>query len=85
MLITAWPRVLSRRGTAAPQYLYLLNGEIQEGVLIADTDQALGALAAHAGSQASIELYHNQLVQTISHAVRQAPRCHTLIRLNLWR
>lgn len=35
-------------------YLNLLHSEVQEGVLVADTDQALGALTSHAGAQASI-------------------------------
>lgn len=52
-------------------YLYLMDGEVQEGVLIADTDDTLGALAAHAGAQASVELDHHQLVEAGRHAVRQ--------------
>ena len=35
-------------------YLNLLHSEVQEGVLVADADQTLGALTAHAGAQASI-------------------------------
>ena len=68
-----------------PLYLYLLNSEVQEGVLIADADQALGALAAHAGPQAPVKLHHHQLVQTVRHTVRQAPGRHPLIGLDLWR
>lgn len=64
-------------------YLYLLHSEVQEGVFIADTDQALGALASHAGSEASVQLYHHQFVQTISHVVRQAACGNLIVGLDL--
>lgn len=43
-------------------YLYLLHGQVQEGILVADADQALGAFTPHAGAQTSVQLYHHQLV-----------------------
>lgn len=64
-------------------YLYLLHSEVQEGVLVADTDQALGAFASHAGAQASVQLHHHQLVQTVSHIVRQASASDLVIGLDL--
>lgn len=64
-------------------YLYLLHGEVQEGVLVADTDQALGALTAHAGAQASVQLHHHQFVQAVGHVVRQAPSSDLIVGLDL--
>ena len=61
--------VQDRRGLPGPStpllnkpHLYLLHGEVQEGVVVADADQALGPLAAHAGAQAPVQLQHHQLV-----------------------
>lgn len=64
-------------------YLYLLHSEVQEGVLVTDADQALGALTSHAGTQASIQLHHHQFVQAVGHIVRQASSGNLIIRLNL--
>lgn len=64
-------------------YLYLLHSEVQEGVLVTDADQALGALTSHAGTQASIQLHHHQFVQAVGHVVRQASSGNLIIRLNL--
>lgn len=41
-----------------PPHLDLLHRQVQKGVLVADADQALGALAAHARTQTAIELDH---------------------------
>lgn len=65
-------------------YLYLLHSEVQEGVLVADADQALGALASHAGAQASIQLHHHQFVQAVGHVVRQAASSDLIVGLDLW-
>lgn len=64
-------------------YLYLLHREVQEGVLVADTDQALGALTSHAGAQASVQLHHHQFVQAVSHVVRQASASNLIVGLDL--
>lgn len=64
-------------------YLNLLHGEVQEGVLVADTDQALGALTSHAGAQASVQLHHHQFVQAVSHVVRQASSSDLIVGLDL--
>lgn len=64
-------------------YLYLLHSEVQEGVLVTDTDQALGALTSHAGTQASIQLHHHQFVQAVGHIVWQASSGNLIVRLNL--
>lgn len=64
-------------------YLYLLHSEVQEGVLVTDADQALGALTSHAGTQASIQFHHHQFVQAVGHIVRQASSGNLIIRLNL--
>lgn len=64
-------------------YLYLLHSEVQEGVLIAHTDQALGTLASHAGPQASVQLHHHQFVQALSHTVRQASSSNLIIGVDL--
>ena len=64
-------------------YLYLLHSEVQEGVLVADADQALGALTAHAGAQPSVQLHHHQLVQAVGHIARQAPCSDLIVGLDL--
>ena len=53
-------------------HLYLLHGEVQESVVVADADQALGPLAAHAGAQPPVKLQHHQLVQAAGDAFRPA-------------
>ena len=53
-------------------HLYLLHGEVQEGVVVADADQALGPLAAHAGAKAPVQLQHHQLVEAGADALRPA-------------
>lgn len=69
--------------TRVCSYLYLLHGEVQEGVLVAHADQALGALAAHAGAETSVQLHHHQLVQAVGNAIRKASRRDLVIRLDL--
>lgn len=64
-------------------YLYLLHSEVQEGVLIADADQTLGAFTSHAGAQASVQLHHHQFVQTMCHIVRQASSGNLIVGLDL--
>lgn len=64
-------------------YLDLLHCQVQEGVLVPHPDQALGAFAAHAGAQATIELHHHQLVQDRSNVIRQASGLDLLIGLDL--
>ncbi len=66
-------------------YLYLLHSEVQEGVLVADTDQALGTLTSHAGAQASVQLHHHQFVQAVGHVVRQASSSDLIVGLDLER
>lgn len=63
--------------------LDLLHRQIQEGVLIADADQAFGAFTAHACSQAAVQFYHHQLVQTVGHIVRQAAGGDLVVGLDL--
>lgn len=64
-------------------HLDLLHGQVQEGVLVANADQALGALASHAGAQTAVQLHHHQLVEAGGHAVRQTPGCDLIVRLDL--
>lgn len=64
-------------------YLNLLHCQVQEGVLIAHADQALGALAAHAGAQASVQLHHHQLVEALGDVVGEASGGDFIVRLNL--
>lgn len=63
--------------------LNLLHRQIQEGVFVADADQALGALAAHAGSQASVQFHHHQFVQAVGHIVGQAAGDNLVVGLDL--
>lgn len=64
-------------------YLNLLHCQVQKSVLIAHADQALGALAAHTGAQASIQLHHHQLVEALGDIVRKASGGDFIVRLNL--
>lgn len=64
-------------------YLNLLHGQVQEGVLVPHPDEALGAFAAHACAQATIELHNHQLVQDRSNVIRQASGLDLLIGLDL--
>lgn len=64
-------------------YLNLLHRQVQEGVLVADTDQALWTLTAHAGAQTSVELHHHQFVQAVSHVIRQAWCSNLIVGLDL--
>ncbi len=66
-------------------YLDLLDGQVQEGVLVADADQTLGALAAHAGSQTAVQFDHGELVEAGSDVVRKTLRFDLFVRLNLSR
>ena len=68
-----------RRGS----HLDLLHGQVQEGVLVADADEALGALAPHAGAQPSVELHHDQLVQAVGYIVWESPGLDLIVRLDL--
>lgn len=72
-----------REGKCGWRYLNLLHRQVQESVLIAHADQALGALAAHAGAQASVQLHHHQLVEALGHIVGKATGGDFIIRLNL--
>ena len=47
------------------QYLYLLDGQVQEGKGIAHTDERLGSGASHARAQSSIQLQHHQFVEHV--------------------
>lgn len=64
-------------------YLNLLHGQVQEGVLVPHPNEALGAFAAHACAQATIELHNHQLVQDRSNVIRQASGLDLLIGLDL--
>jgi hypothetical protein len=44
-------------------YLDLLNGEVEEGVLGVHLDGRLGAHAAHGGTETTVELEHDELVE----------------------
>ena len=49
-------------------HFYLEHGEIEEGGVIPDRDEALGSHTAHAGSQTAVQLQDDQLAQeTLSH------------------
>lgn len=64
-------------------YLNLLHRQVQESVLIAHADQALGALAAHAGAQASVQLHHHQLVEALGNVVGEASGGDPIVGLDL--
>lgn len=66
-------------------YLDLLHGQVQEGVLVADADQTLGALAAHAGSQTAVQFDHGELVEAGGDVVRETLRSDLVVGLNLRR
>lgn len=67
-----------------PPHLDLLHRQVQEGVLVADADQALGALAAHAGAQTAVELDYGQLVERGTDVSRETPGFDLVVGLNLW-
>lgn len=73
----------TQRAKLIRHYLDLLHCQIQESVLIPHPDEALGAFAAHACAQATIELHHHQLVQDRSNVIRQASGLDLLIGLDL--
>lgn len=64
-------------------YLYLLYGQVQEGVLTAYADQTLGPLTAHAGSQTAIQLDHDKFVEAGSDVGRETLWLDFLIGLDL--
>lgn len=64
-------------------YLDLLDGQVQEGVLVADADQTLGALAAHTGSQTAVQLDHSELVEAGADVVRKTLRLDLFVGLDL--
>lgn len=64
-------------------YLDLLHRQIQEGVLIADADKTLRALAAHAGSQATVQFNYGKLVEAGGDVVRETLGPDLLIGLDL--
>lgn len=64
-------------------YLDLLHRQIQEGVLVADADQTLGAFAAHAGPQTSIQFDHGELVEALADVVGEPLGLDPVIRLDL--
>lgn len=64
-------------------YLDLLHRQVQEGVLVADADQTLGALTAHAGSQPSIEFDHCELVEALGDVVGEPLGLDPVIWLDL--
>lgn len=66
-------------------YLDLLDGQVEEGVLVADTDETLGALAAHAGTQTAIQFDHSELVEAGADVVRKTFGFDLLIGLDLSR
>lgn len=43
--------------------LYLLNCQVKEGQVVADTDDALWSFTTHTGSQPSIQLDDHQLIE----------------------
>lgn len=63
--------------------LDLLDGQIQEGILVTDTNQALGPFAAHAGSQTSIQLHNHQLIQTVRYVVWYTLHLNLIVWLDL--
>lgn len=66
-------------------YLDLLHRQVQESVLVADADQTLGTLAAHAGSQTTVQFDHSKLVEAGADVVRETLRLDLLIGLDLMR
>lgn len=78
--VTLPPR---QRAKPMEHYLDLLHCQVQEGVLVPHPNEALGAFAAHACAQATIELHHHQLVQDRSNVIRQASGLDLLIGLDL--
>lgn len=63
--------------------LDLLDGQIQKGILVTDTNQALGPFAAHAGSQTSIQLHNHQLIQTVRYVVWYTLHLNLIVWLDL--
>lgn len=64
-------------------HLDLLHRQVQEGVLAAHADQALGALAAHAGPQAAVQFDHGQLVEAGADVVGETLRPDPLVGTDL--
>lgn len=64
-------------------YLDLLDGQVQEGVLVAYADQTLGALTAHAGSQTAVQFDYSELVEAGGDVVRKTLHLDLFIGLDL--
>lgn len=65
-------------------HLDLAHGKVEEGHLVADLDDGLGAGAAHGGTKTAIELDHHQLVQLVANRALVNLR-QLLVRNNLQR
>ena len=77
--------------------LQLLDGQVEKSEIVSHSDRALGSLTAHGGSQTSVELDNDELVQVfLDSCIVELSTCgvlvrhdlpeqiHSLIRLNSW-